>query len=143
MDADIIVQRGVHLRPRSRRSGTRPRPCRCPTWRPAVRWPEGITADGIARMRVRYRGTTVVSHVNNTAEVKAAWDICCTSSNAAQIVAAMPGDLVIMTPAKRLAQNVAAHVPKKRIVWWDGACVVHQRLNLQMSPACASAGRRG
>ncbi len=69
----------------------------------------------------------MVSYVNTTAAVKAASDICCTSANAAQIVAAMPGDTVIMTPDRYLAQNVARQVPQKRIVWWDGSCIVHER----------------
>lgn len=92
---------------------------------------EAITADGIAEMRARHPGVPVVSYVNTTAAVKAASDVCCTSSNAAQIVRAMPGDTVIMTPDKYLAQNVAKQVPEKRIIWWDGACIVHERFTAQ------------
>ena len=51
--------------------------------------------------------------LNTTAEVKAASDICCTSSNAARIVDAQEGDLVIMTPDGHLAQNVAKQTKKK------------------------------
>lgn len=82
-------------------------------------------------MRARYPGAPVVSYVNTTAEVKAASDICCTSANAAQIVAALEGDTIIMTPDKWLAQNVANKVPQKRIVWWDGACIVHEQFTAQ------------
>ena len=78
-------------------------------------------------MRAQYPGAPVVTYVNTTAEVKAASDICCTSSNAAQIVAALEADTIIMTPDKYLAQNIAKQVPQKRIVWWDGACIVHER----------------
>lgn len=92
---------------------------------------ESITAEGIAEMRARYPGAPVVSYVNTTAEVKAASDICCTSANAAQIVAALEGDTIIMTPDKWLAQNVANKVPQKRIVWWDGACIVHEQFTAQ------------
>ena len=88
---------------------------------------ESITAEGIAEMRAQYPGAPVVTYVNTTAEVKAASDICCTSSNAAQIVSAMESDTVIMTPDKYLAQNIAKEVPQKRIVWWDGACIVHEQ----------------
>ena len=92
---------------------------------------ESITAEGIAQMRAQYPGAPVVTYVNTTAAVKAASDICCTSSNAAQIVAAQQSDTVIMTPDKYLAQNVAKQVPQKRIVWWDGACIVHERFTAQ------------
>ena len=92
---------------------------------------ESITPAGIAEMRARYPGAPVVTYVNTSAAVKAASDICCTSSNAAQIVAAQESDTVIMTPDKFLAQNVARQVPGKRIDWWDGACIVHERFTAQ------------
>ncbi|KPU83125.1 quinolinate synthetase, partial [Marinosulfonomonas sp. PRT-SC04] len=86
---------------------------------------ESITAEGVAEMRAKYPGAQVVSYVNTTAEVKAASDICCTSSNAVQIVDAMDSDIVIMTPDQFLAQNVAA-LSKKKVVWWAGSCIVHE-----------------
>lgn len=82
-------------------------------------------------MRRRYPGAPVITYVNTTAEVKAASDICCTSSNAAQIVAAMESDTVIMTPDQYLAQNVAREVPQKNIVWWEGSCIVHEQYSAQ------------
>ena len=88
---------------------------------------DAITAADVRALRARHPGAPVVSYVNTTAAVKAASDVCCTSSNAAQIVAAMPGDTVIMTPDQYLAQNVAKQVPHKRIVWWEGSCIVHER----------------
>ena len=64
-------------------------------------------------MREKYPGAPVVSYVNTTAEVKAASDICCTSSNAVDVINAMDSDLVIMTPDGHLAQNVAKQTSKK------------------------------
>jgi quinolinate synthase len=89
-----------------------------------------ITAPDIAKMRAEYPGAQVVSYVNTTAEVKAASDICCTSSNAVQIVNAMPGDTVIMTPDGYLAQNVAKE-STKRVVYWEGACIVHEQFTAE------------
>jgi quinolinate synthase len=86
---------------------------------------ESITAEGVAEMRAKYPGAPVVSYVNTTAEVKAASDICCTSANALQIVEAMDGDTVIMTPDRYLAQNVANQSTKK-VVFWEGSCIVHE-----------------
>ena len=42
-------------------------------------------------------------------------------------MAALPEQTVIMLPDKYLAQNVAKQVPHKTIVWWDGACIVHEQ----------------
>ena len=48
-----------------------------------------------------------------------------------QIVRGLDSDTVIMTPDKYLAQNIANLVPEKNIVWWDGACIVHEQYTAQ------------
>ncbi|WP_304616910.1 quinolinate synthase NadA [Paracoccus sp. (in: a-proteobacteria)] len=131
VEAQVIVQCGVHFMAETSKILNPAKTVLMPDMEAGCSLAESITAEGIAQMRARYPGAMVVSYVNTTAEVKAASDICCTSSNAAQIVAAMPGDTVIMTPDKWLAQNVARQVPQKRIVWWDGACIVHERFTPQ------------
>ena len=89
-----------------------------------------ITAADVGQMREAYPGAPVVTYVNTSAEVKAASDICCTSSNALDIVESLDADTVIMTPDKFLAQNVAPHT-KKKIVYWEGACEVHERFTAE------------
>ncbi len=125
--ADVIVQCGVHFMAETSKILNPSKIVLMPDMGAGCSLAESITPEGIAEMRARYPGAPVVSYVNTTAAVKAASDICCTSANAAQIVAAMPGDTVIMTPDRYLAQNVARQVPQKRIVWWDGSCIVHER----------------
>ncbi|MCQ0091963.1 quinolinate synthase NadA [Roseovarius sp. M141] len=127
VDADVIVQCGVHFMAETSKILNPPKTVLIPDMEAGCSLAESITAEGVAEMRARYPGAPVVTYVNTTAEVKAASDICCTSSNAAQIVAAMDGDTVIMTPDKYLAQNVAKEVPGKRVVWWEGSCIVHER----------------
>lgn len=127
VEADVIVQCGVHFMAETSKVLNPAKTVLMPDMDAGCSLADAITADGIAEMRARYPGAPVVSYVNTTAAVKAASDVCCTSANAATIVRAMPGDTVIMTPDKYLAQNVARAVPEKRIVWWDGACIVHER----------------
>ncbi|WP_372800529.1 quinolinate synthase NadA [Paracoccus seriniphilus] len=129
--ADVIVQCGVHFMAETSKILSPEKTVLMPDMEAGCSLAESITAEGIAEMRARYPGAAVVSYVNTTAEVKAASDICCTSANAAQIVGAMEGDTVIMTPDKYLAQNVAKQVPHKRVVWWDGRCIVHERFTPQ------------
>ena len=131
VQADVIVQCGVHFMAETSKILNPAKTVLMPDMEAGCSLAESITPEGIAQMRARYPGAPVVSYVNTTAEVKAASDICCTSANAAQIVAAMDSDTVIMTPDKWLAQNVAARVPQKRVVWWDGACIVHERFTAQ------------
>lgn len=127
VEADVIVQCGVHFMAETSKILNPAKTVLIPDMAAGCSLAESITAEGVAQMRARYPGAPVVSYVNTTAEVKAASDICCTSSNAAQIVAAMDGDTVIMTPDQYLAQNVAKQVPGKRIVWWAGSCIVHEQ----------------
>ena len=126
VEADVIVQCGVHFMAETSKIMNPSRIVLMPDMAAGCSLAESITADGVAQMRALYPGAQVVSYVNTTAEVKAASDVCCTSANALQIVNAMPGDTVIMTPDKYLAQNVA-QLSHKRVVWWDGACIVHER----------------
>lgn len=125
--ADVIVQCGVHFMAETSKILNPAKTVLIPDMEAGCSLAESITAEGVAEMRAKYPGAPVVTYVNTTAEVKAASDICCTSSNAAQIVRAMDSDTVIMTPDKYLAQNIAQQVPEKRIVWWDGACIVHEQ----------------
>ncbi|WP_406735818.1 quinolinate synthase NadA [Thioclava sp. GXIMD4215] len=127
VEADIIVQCGVHFMAETSKILNPAKTVLIPDVEAGCSLAESITAEGIAQMRARYPGAPVVSYVNTTAEVKAASDICCTSSNATQIVAALPEETIIMTPDQYLAQNVANMVPQKKIVWWEGSCIVHEQ----------------
>jgi quinolinate synthase len=131
VEADVIVQCGVHFMAETSKILNPAKTVLIPDMEAGCSLAESITAAGIAEMRAKYPGAQVVSYVNTTAEVKAASDICCTSSNAAQIVAAMEGDTVIMTPDQYLAQNVAKMVPQKNVVWWEGSCIVHEQFTPQ------------
>lgn len=129
VSARVIVQGGVHFMAETSKVLNPDKIVLMPDMEAGCSLASSITADGVAEMRRRYPGAPVVAYVNTSAEVKAAADICCTSGNAAQIVAAQDSDTVIMLPDKYLAQNVARQVPEKRVVWWDGACIVHEQFS--------------
>ncbi|WP_299568005.1 quinolinate synthase NadA [uncultured Sulfitobacter sp.] len=131
VEADVIVQCGVHFMAETSKILNPSKTVLIPDMEAGCSLAESITPAGIAEMRAKYPGAPVVTYVNTTAAVKAASDICCTSSNAAQIVRGLDSDTVIMTPDKYLAQNIAKQVPEKRIVWWDGACIVHEQYSAQ------------
>ncbi len=125
VEEEVIVQCGVHFMAETSKILNPAKTVLIPDAEAGCSLAESITAEGVAEMRAKYPGAPVVSYVNTTAEVKAASDICCTSSNAVQIVDAMEGDTVIMTPDQYLAQNVARE-SKKNVVYWPGSCIVHE-----------------
>ncbi len=125
-----IVQCGVHFMAETSKILNPEKTILIPDSRAGCSLASSITAPDVAQMRADYPGAKVVSYVNTTAEVKAASDICCTSANALQIVEAMPGDTVIMTPDGYLAQNVA-NDSSKRVVYWQGACIVHEQFTAE------------
>ena len=71
-----------------------------------------------------YSGVAVVSYVNSSASIKAASDICCTSSNAVEVVNSLKENQVLFLPDKNLGRFVASKT-KKKIILWDGFCYVH------------------
>jgi quinolinate synthase len=85
-----------------------------------------ITGDDVRLLRERFPGVPVVTYVNTSADVKAESDICCTSSNAVQVVESLGSDTVIFLPDEYLAKYVAAQT-KVKIIAWKGHCEVHER----------------
>jgi quinolinate synthase len=92
-----------------------------------------VTAADVRLLRQRYPGLPIVTYVNTSAEVKAESDICCTSSNAVDVVEFIATewgvDTVIMIPDEYLAQNVAKQTAVK-IIAWKGHCEVHKRFSV-------------
>jgi quinolinate synthase len=86
-----------------------------------------ITAQELRDWKARYPGRPVVSYVNTTAEVKAESDVCCTSSNAVQVVDSLPDEEILFAPDRNLAAYVARRT-RKKIIAWDGHCYVHNRI---------------
>ena len=86
-----------------------------------------ITGEELRQWKKSYPGRPVVCYVNTTAEVKAECDICCTSSNALEVVESLEEDEILFAPDKNLAAYVARHT-SKTIIPWDGYCYVHHNI---------------
>ena len=87
---------------------------------------ESITGKDVRLLKQKYPGVPVVTYVNTSAEVKAETDICCTSSNAVEIIESLGVDRVIFLPDEYLAKNVAEQT-KVKIISWHGTCMVHEQ----------------
>ena len=89
-----------------------------------------ITADQLRAWKAEYPGAVVVSYVNTTAAVKAETDICCTSSNAVEVVASIPADThVLFCPDQFLGAHVQRSLNRNNMHIWMGECHVHAGIN--------------
>src|SRR5215472_18747986 len=75
-----------------------------------------ITAADVRGLRERFPGVPIVAYVNTYADVKAEVDLCCTSSNAVEVVNSLGGDTVIFLPDEYLARNVARETGRRVIL---------------------------
>jgi len=90
-----------------------------------------ITPEAIRQAREKYNDPIVVTYVNSSAAVKAESDVCCTSSNAVQIINSLPADReILFVPDKNLGAYTAKMTGRKLILW-PGYCYVHNRFTVQ------------
>lgn len=87
------------------------------------------TVQELMQAKTRHPRAAVVSYVNSATYIKALSDVCCTSSNAVDVVRSMPNEEIIVIPDQNLASFIAERVPDKNIIPWDGYCSVHHEIN--------------
>src|SRR6187431_1057518 len=126
VDADIIVQGGVHFMAETSKILNPDKTVLIPDLRAGCSLASSITGEDVRLLRKKFPGVPVVAYVNTSAEVKAEVDICCTSSNAVAVVESLDADTVIFLPDQYLAKYVAGRT-KVKIIAWKGACEVHER----------------
>src|SRR5437868_12233066 len=91
---------------------------------------DSIDADQLRAWKREHPGAVVVSYVNTTAEVKAETDICCTSSNAVEVVRSIPEDTeVLFLPDQFLGAHVKRQTGRDNLHVWAGECHVHAGIN--------------
>ena len=125
-DADVIVMGGVHFMAETAKIVSPEKTVLIPAVEAGCSLAESITGADVRLLKARYPGVPVVTYVNTSAEVKAESDICCTSSNAVEVVDSLDSDRVLFLPDQYLGQWVARHSDKELILW-EGSCMVHER----------------
>lgn len=85
-----------------------------------------ITSEQLKAWKAEHPGAVVVSYVNTSAAVKAETDICCTSSNAVQVVESIPADKeILFCPDMFLGSYVKRVTKRANMRIWMGECHVH------------------
>ena len=130
VEADIIVQCGVHFMAETSKLLNPSKTVLIPDMKAGCSLAESITGKDVRLLREANPGVPIVTYVNTSADVKAESDICCTSSNAVQVVESFGVDKVLLIPDEYLAQNVAKNTDVK-ILTWKGHCEVHERFTAE------------
>ena len=125
-DAEVIVMCGVRFMAETAKILSPDKTVLLPDMKAGCSLAASITGEGLRNMKARYPGVPVVSYVNTYADVRAESDICCTSSNAVQVVESLGTDRVIFTPDRYLGRYVASQTDVE-VICWEGACEVHER----------------
>jgi quinolinate synthase len=128
-DASTIVFCGVHFMAETAKLLAPDRVVLLPDLWAGCSLADTITANDVRQWRQEHPDGTVVAYVNTSAAVKAESDICCTSSNAVEVVESLPQDAEIMfLPDMFLGQHVARRTGR-HIDIWMGECHVHAAIS--------------
>tara|TARA_B100001540_G_scaffold4725_1_gene4179 strand:- start:526 stop:1461 length:936 start_codon:yes stop_codon:yes gene_type:complete len=87
---------------------------------------DSITLEQLKKWKQEHPNAISVGYVNTTAEIKSELDYCCTSSNAVNVVKAIPEDKeILFLPDMFLGSYVAKMTGRKNMSIWAGECHVH------------------
>ena len=125
-DASIIVMCGVHFMAETAKILSPEKTVLIPDLEAGCSLASSITGADVRLLRERYPGVPVVTYVNTSADVKAESDICCTSSNAVEVVESLGVDRVIFLPDEYLGKYVSGKTDVE-VILWQGHCEVHER----------------
>jgi len=130
-DAKVIVFAGVHFMAQSAAILSPEKTVLLPRLDAGCPLADTATVESVRLMREKEPEALFVTYINSSAEVKALSDVCCTSSNALQIVKNQPAaKKIVMLPDGNLARH-ASSVTGREVIAWEGCCPVHQALTPQ------------
>jgi quinolinate synthase len=135
-EASTIVFCGVHFMAETAKILGPDKTVLIPDARAGCSLADSITAEQLKEWKREHPGAVVVSYVNTTAAVKAETDICCTSSNAVEVVESVPADReILFLPDQFLGAHVRRITGRENMHVWAGECHVHAGIS---GPALAA-----
>ena len=130
-DAEVIVFAGVHFMAETAKILNPRKQVLLPDLNAGCSLAEGCPADRFLAFRREHPRHVSITYINCSADVKAASDIICTSSNAEKIIRQIPPDREIFFAPDR---NLGRYLIKKTgrdMLLWEGSCIVHETFSLR------------
>ncbi|MBY4208526.1 quinolinate synthase NadA [Rhodococcus fascians] len=127
---NTIVFCGVHFMAETAKILSPQKTILIPDQRAGCSLADSITAEQLREWKADFPDAVVVSYVNTTAEIKALTDICCTSSNAVEVVQSIdPSRDILFLPDQFLGAHVKRVTGRENLHIWAGECHVHAGIN--------------
>lgn len=127
-DKEVIVFCGVHFMAESAKILSPEKTVLLPEIHAGCPMADMVTAEALREAKKQHPKAAIVCYINSTAEVKAECDVCCTSSNAIDVVRRMEEQEILFVPDMNLGSFVAQKVPEKKIILWEGYCITHHKI---------------
>lgn len=125
-DADIIVFAGVHFMAETAKMLSPHKKVLLPDLKAGCSLADSCPPHLFRKFKEKHPDHVVVSYINCTAELKTLTDICCTSSNAVQVIESIPKDKgIIFAPDINLGRYLVKKTGRDMILW-NGSCMVHE-----------------
>ncbi len=125
-DADVIVFCGVHFMAETAKILNPDKIVLLPDLDAGCSLASGCPGDRFKAWRARHPDAVAISYINCSAEVKAASDLICTSSNAVKIVESVPKDTPILFAPDRNLGRWLIEKTGRDMKLWQGTCIVHE-----------------
>ncbi|MCQ2753590.1 MAG: quinolinate synthase NadA [bacterium] len=130
-NADIIVFAGVYFMAQTAKIISPEKKVLLPNKKAGCLMADMINHDQMVWFKKPYPNVPVVCYINSTASVKAECDICCTSSNALQIVKSLNSPRVLFVPDANLGKWVESKLDGVEVITYEGNCPVHNQVKPQ------------
>jgi quinolinate synthase len=129
-DASTIVFCGVHFMAETAKLLSPEKTVLMPDARAGCSLADTIDVEQLRAWKREHPDAAVVAYVNTSAAVKAESDICCTSSNAVEVVQTIPAERpVLFLPDQFLGEHVRRRTGRDNLFVWLGECHVHAAIS--------------
>ena len=130
-EADIIVFAGVYFMAQTAKIISPEKKVLLPNIDAGCLMADMINLKQTIEFKNQYPNIPTVCYINSTAEVKSECDICCTSSNAVEIVKSLNSPKVLFVPDKNLGKYVESQLDGVEVITYNGCCPVHDNVTEQ------------
>ena len=125
-NADIIIFAGVYFMAQSAKLLSPNKKVLMPNINAGCEMADMITVEKLKKLKEKYPNLPVVCYINSTAEVKSLCEVCCTSSNAVDVIINLNAEKIIFVPVNYLGKFVESKLDNTEIITFDGCCPIHQ-----------------